>query len=183
MKIKFLAIYIVVGVAFLIASLWVTLSGGKSAKAIRCKYKLGGIVLTAWAMLSVASCQGDPDPKMITCYDPAPPEPVFYFKDNENVTDVKSGDVLVVKCQISVHYEYSVRIFAENTEKTLLQSVSFTVADTEAVEDSYYRLLEMTVDDFDYKGPATIEFYLVAPSEDGTPTDYLMTDGYKINIL
>ena len=60
MKIKFLAIYIVVGAAFLIASLWVTLSGGKSAKAIRCKYKLGGIVLTAWAMLSVA---GRPEPE------------------------------------------------------------------------------------------------------------------------
>ena len=181
MKIKFLAIYIVVGAAFLIASLWVTLSGGKSAKAIRCKYKLGGIVLTAWAMLSVASCQGDLNPKMITCYDPAPPEMVYYLKDNEEVTDVKSGDVLVVKCQISVHYEYSVRIFAENTEKTLLQSVSFTKVD--AVSDSDYSLYEMTVGDFDYKGPATIEFYLVAPSEDGTPTDYLMTDGYKINIL
>ena len=181
MKIKFLAIYIVVGTAFLIASLWVTLSGGKSAKAIRCKYKLGGIVLMAWAMLSVASCQGDLNPKMITCYDPAPPEMVYYLKDNEEVTDVKSGDVLVVKCRLNVEYAYSVKIIAQNTEKTLLQSVSFTKAD--AVSDSDYSLYEMTVGDFDYKGPATIEFYLVAPSEDGTPTDYLMTDGYKINIL
>ena len=107
MKIEFLAIYIVVGAAFLIASLWVTLSGGKSAKAIRCKYKLGGIVLTAWAMLSVASCQGDLNPKMITCYDPAPPEMVYYLKDNEEVTDVKSGDVLVVKTPIHIDEVYT----------------------------------------------------------------------------
>ena len=154
MKIKFLAIYIVVGAAFLIASLWVTLSGGKSAKAIRCKYKLGGIVLTAWAMLSVASCQGDPDPKMITCYDPAPPEMVYYLKDNEEVTDVKSGDVLVVKTPIHIDEVYTVKIFAKNAEKTLLQSVSFTVAD------------------------------MVTDSDlDGKTEDVLVSDGYQINII
>jgi hypothetical protein len=181
MKIKFLAIYIVVGAAFLIASLWVTLSGGKSAKAIRCKYKLGGIVLTAWAMLSVASCQGDLNPKMITCYDPAPPEMVYYLKDNEEVTDVKSGDVLVVKCRLNVEYAYSVKIIAQNTEKTLLQSVSFTKAD--AVSDSDYSLYEMTVGDFDYKGPATIGLYLVTTDENGKTEEGLISDSYTINIL
>ena len=180
MKIKFLAIYIVVGAAFLIASLWVTLSGGKSAKAIRCKYKLGGIVLTAWAMLSVASCQGDLNPKMITCYDPAPPELVFYLKDNEEVTDVKSGDVLVVKTPIHIDEVYTVKIFAKNAEKTLLQSVSFTVADM--VTDSDFFLYEMTIGDFDYKGPATIGFYLVG-TLDGKTADVLVTAGYQINII
>ena len=179
MKIKFLAIYIVVGAAFLIASLWVTLSGGKSAKAIRCKYKLGGIVLTAWAMLSVASCQGEP--KMITCYDPAPPELVFYLKDNENATDVKSGDVLVVKTPIHIDEVYTVKIFAKNAEKTLLQSVSFTVADM--VTESDFSLYEMTIGDFDYKGPATIGFYLVGTLEDGKTEETLVSDGYNINIL
>ena len=71
MKAKYLIIYIVVGAAFLGVSLWVLLSNGKSAKAIRYKYKLGGIMLTAWSMLTFASCEG-PGP-FVTCYDPVPP--------------------------------------------------------------------------------------------------------------
>ena len=105
---------------------------------------------------------------------------VYYLKDNEEVTDVKSGDVLVVKCRLNVEYAYSVKIIAQNTEKTLLQSVSFTKAD--AVSDSDYSLYEMTVGDFDYKGPATIGFYLVG-TLDGKTEDVLVTDGYQINII
>ncbi|MBO4566248.1 MAG: hypothetical protein J5695_03375, partial [Bacteroidales bacterium] len=69
MKIQYLAIYIAAGVAFLAVSLWAFLSNGKSARAIRYKYKLGGLMLTAWAMLSAASCEG-PGP-VVTCYEPA----------------------------------------------------------------------------------------------------------------
>ena len=34
------------GIAFVGASLWVMLSGGRSAKAIRAKFRLGGAILT-----------------------------------------------------------------------------------------------------------------------------------------
>ena len=73
MRIKAFFIYIGVGAAFLAASLWVFLSNGKSAKAIRTKYKLGGALLTAWAMLSASVCSG-PGP-FVTCYDTAAPNP------------------------------------------------------------------------------------------------------------
>ena len=69
MKIKFLTIYAVAGVAFLAVSLWAFLSGGRSAKALRYKYKLGGIMLTAWAMISAVSCEGVIP--TVTCYEPA----------------------------------------------------------------------------------------------------------------
>ena len=75
MKFKAFFIYIAVGAAFLAASLWVILSGGKNAKAVRTKYKLGGILLTTWAMLSAGTCNG-PIPT-VSCYDPIEP-PMCY---------------------------------------------------------------------------------------------------------
>ena len=70
MKIKFFAIYIAAGVAFLALSLWVFLSKGKNAKAVRAKYRLGGLMLTAWAMLSATACRCTPT---VTCYEPMMP--------------------------------------------------------------------------------------------------------------
>lgn len=76
MKIKFLAIYIAAGVVFLAASLWVFLSKGKNARAIRTKYKMGGLMLTAATMLAASACQCSP---VINCYEPAqPPEVMCY---------------------------------------------------------------------------------------------------------
>lgn len=76
MKIKFFAIYIAAGVAFLAASLWVFLSNGKSARALRTKYKMGGLMLTATSMLAASACQCSP---VVTCYEPAePPEVMCY---------------------------------------------------------------------------------------------------------
>ena len=71
MKIKFFAIYIAAGVAFLGFSLWVFLSKGKNAKAIRAKYKMGGIMLTACSMLMASACQCSPT---VTCYEPMDPK-------------------------------------------------------------------------------------------------------------
>jgi len=77
MRFKTFFVYIAIGAAFLGASLWVLLSGGKNAKAVRTKYKLGGALLTTWAMLSAGTCNG-PIPT-VTCYDPVPPEqPMCY---------------------------------------------------------------------------------------------------------
>ena len=50
MRIKYFFIYIGIGIAFAAVSLWVILSGGNNAKAIRAKYKLGGALLTTWAL-------------------------------------------------------------------------------------------------------------------------------------
>ena len=45
MKTKAFIVYVALGVAFAAVSLWVFLSKGKNAKAIRTKYKLGGAFL------------------------------------------------------------------------------------------------------------------------------------------
>ena len=70
MRTKYFLIYVCVGAAFLAVCAWVYFTRGKNAKAIRAKYKLGGIMLTCVAMLSAASCGDGVDPWMVTCYDP-----------------------------------------------------------------------------------------------------------------
>lgn len=98
MRFKYFFIYIAIGAAFLIVSLWVTLSAGKNAKAVRTKYKLGGMLLTTWAMLSACTCNGT-GPGVVSCYDPIPPEqPLCYdvaVMNNETSiesTSVKKGE-------------------------------------------------------------------------------------------
>ena len=88
MRTKYLFIYIGIGVAFLAASLWVLLSGGKSARAIRTKYKLGGALLTTWALLSAATCGprvGGGHPEVL-CYE------VMMPVNEVSVSDTKDGD-------------------------------------------------------------------------------------------
>ena len=68
MKTKYFLLYVIVGIAFLAASVWVYFSRGKSAKAIRAKYKLGGILLMCLSVLSTASCGEILDPGYVTCY-------------------------------------------------------------------------------------------------------------------
>lgn len=89
MKTKALLVYITLGAAFAAVSLWVFFSHGKNAKAIRTKYKLGGAMIAAWALLS-ASGQAPPPPE-VTCYEPpSPPNEI-------NVRPKKGGD-----CQLHI---------------------------------------------------------------------------------
>ena len=158
MKVKFMIVYLVAGAAFLGVSLWVILSGGRSAAAIRAKYKLGGIMLTALAMLTAASCGGGPP--QVTCY-----EPVVMCYDMPAPTDILSvgvkdkegmkataGDIL--KCSIQKHTfsEYVLKITANNEEKTVLQTKTFKVENEET--DPFEFELKLAPGSF--KGEATV---------------------------
>ena len=92
MKFKAFFAYIGLGAAFLAVSLWVFLSRGKSAKAIGAKYKLGGLMLTMWALLSASTCNG-PGPQ-VTCYEPAIEEPLCYDVAVERNIVILESDVL-----------------------------------------------------------------------------------------
>ena len=59
------------GAAFLAVSLWVWLSKGKSAKALKTKFRLGGVLLTLISTISIGSCGGSP---VVTCYDTPNPD-------------------------------------------------------------------------------------------------------------
>ncbi len=163
MKAKYLIIYIAVGVAFLGASLWVLLSNGKNAKAIRCKYKLGGIMLTAWSMLTFASCEG-PEPfvtcyePMVECYDVAMPqnEVVVGIKDKSG-TLIKCGDSFTIKITDPSYTRFRCRISTASTSPDAPAPIVLQESDFEAQGNPCD--FEMQVWDTDYTGTIKLSVY------------------------
>lgn len=47
------------GTAFLAVSLWVWISNGKSARAVKAKFRIGGALLTLTGMMTVGSCNSN----------------------------------------------------------------------------------------------------------------------------
>ncbi|MBP5487969.1 MAG: hypothetical protein J6X77_00190 [Bacteroidales bacterium] len=162
MKTKFFFIYVFVGIAFLGACLWVFLTGGKNAKAVNAKYRLGGIVLTAWAILSVVSCDvpgifgGEDGDGMVMCYDPAPMNyPIISIKtvdSQQKIDELKPGDTIHVKIEDSTMDKYLLEVRAGDgydTTGELLQS-----ADLIKEDKAEFDVVFST--DKEYKGPALI---------------------------
>ncbi|MBE6214074.1 MAG: hypothetical protein E7131_05280 [Rikenellaceae bacterium] len=95
-------LFIGLGVAFLAVSLWVIFSGGKSAKAVRAKFRLGGAILTLISATNMVGC--------VSCYDPAigdnpePPQNIIDLKSEHEASDgvfvVRNGDKMLfnVEC-------------------------------------------------------------------------------------
>lgn len=154
MRTKYLIIYIGIGAAFLAASLWVLLSGGKNAKAIRAKYKLGGALLAAWALLSAATCGpriGGGHPEVL-CYDmPCPVNEISISDKKDGDNNFAAGDILSVE----IHYprcdSYSWQI-TDAERKTVLQEGLL-----EKPEEEYGTVsFEITLKTGTYKGPALL---------------------------
>ena len=192
MKIKFFLIYIALGAAFLGVSLWVLLTGGKNAKAVNAKYRLGGLMLSAWAMLSAASC----NPFQVTCYDPVEPDPEITcydapstqtsdfvqisLKDKEwgAYNTVEAGDVFVVRIQKATYSQYVFKIGLNNTEGTPLQLTPLTIPEGSAEEATFEVPLSA---DLDYKGEAIAEVKGVE-SEDPLTLSQMSYSIYVINL-
>ena len=160
MRAKYLIMFAGIGAAFIGISLWVFLSKGRNARAIRAKYKLGGALLTIWAMFSAATCgpriRGVVEP---LCYDmPMPVNEVsFGVKENGSFAD---GDVLKININNAVCSKYSWKITDKDREK-VLQKGEFL-----QLEDTYRDLeTEITVKTGGYSGKAL--FILDALYPDG----------------
>ncbi|MBP5505823.1 MAG: hypothetical protein J6X89_06960 [Bacteroidales bacterium] len=152
MKVKAFIVYIALGIAFAAVSLWVLLSRGKSARAIRTKYRLGGAMIAAWAILSAASCEG-PGP-FVTCYEPVIQNgAVIYLKDH-NDEAINNGDILLVNIYGPTFDRYRVKIFTtERTEP--LQSETFEYTDKSLGVATF----ELQLSVGDYKGTAPYEVF------------------------
>ncbi|MBR5905841.1 MAG: hypothetical protein IKZ51_05230 [Bacteroidales bacterium] len=169
MKAKYLVIYILAGAAFLGVSLWVFLSNGKSSKAIRYKYKLGGILLTAWSMLTFASCEGGRP--VVTCYEPAvtcydvvqeQDLVVVGIKDKSGDL-LKCGDAIVIKVEYPSYERYRYRLSTASTSPNapapvVLQENDFEVKGAPCA-------FEMLVRDTDYTGTIKLVVYGLYNSE------------------
>jgi hypothetical protein len=156
MKTKALFIYIALGIAFAAVSLWVFLSKGKNARAIRTKYKLGGAMIAAWAILSAANCQG-PGP-MVTCYDPVPPQnEVLVAAKDQNAQTLKCGDIIQVMVLSPTFREYQITLATDGAEPKLLQSETFVREEGEV--GSWEATFEIEIAETDYKGAVVLKVY------------------------
>lgn len=170
MKTKYFLIYVFVGVAFLAVSAWVFFSRGKNAKAIRAKYRLGGILLTCWAMLSVASCDGVFNPgDEIMCYDP---EPDYYFTVKTEYHDanwqysLSPGAVLTVDfTSVRVdfdHFDIVIRKYIDMEEGDVLQRATF---ESGGKSQFQYTLVYDPADKA-YAGTARVDIYAYPEGEE-----------------
>ncbi|MBO7168794.1 MAG: hypothetical protein J6V43_01770 [Rikenellaceae bacterium] len=96
MERKFTTPFVIAGlaVAFAAVSAWVWLSGGKNARAVRTKFKIGGLLLTLTTAVATQSCTNT------SCYDPAPaPYCDLYDEDMK----FANGDTLRI---YTLYYDY-----------------------------------------------------------------------------
>ena len=137
------------GIAFVGASLWVMLSGGRSAKAIRAKFRLGGAILTLVSLTSLASCENGGF--IVSCYDPAPP-PTNYHRWNNDLpnSELRNGDKVILKYDCQFGNEVKVSLVTDDmSEDRVLCSQTYEVAKGE-------NQLEFTIEAGDYRGRAEL---------------------------
>ena len=160
MKVKYILLYSAVGVAFLAVSLWLILSGGKSARAVRTKYRLGGAMLTLWALFSASTCGprihvGEP-----LCYDmPAPTNEVSIApKTGESF---KSGEIMTVNIDIPTFDKYAFEVRTASNV-VLLQGEKVLPEEKE-----YKYEFEIKLPGTKYKGNATLNVEGLAMDSEG----------------
>lgn len=179
MRIKFFAIYLAAGAAFLAVSLWVFLSKGKNAKAVRAKYKMGGIMLTASSLLAASSCQCSPT--TVTCYEPVmPPEVTCYdvarelnvvtvsIKGKEGV-EAKAGDVLLIGINVPTYPAYECKIEEDKDDNpTLIQCETFQAPVREEDSEIEDISFELTLSPGNFNGKARITLSGVIKDGEGS---------------
>lgn len=170
MKAKYILIYAGLGTAFLAVSLWVLLSGGRSAKAIRAKYRLGGAMLTVWAMLSASNCEGPG--LFVTCYDPVMPDPVTYTVQGKEGMEVSSGDVILADCDKGMLNSYvSFRVEVMQGETVLQDCPLVTPLEEDDAKAVYAITLQLPEGT---KGAAVLAFYASYVTESGETGEWLL---------
>ena len=149
-------------------SLWVFLSNGKSAGAVKAKFRLGGALLTLTGMMTVGSCN-----MVTTCYDPTPANMVHIERKGAygEAQEVKNGDQITVKVSYFSAYGIKVTIAKDAENSEVLQSEIYKI--TESRADVIH-----TIDVADYVGEAHLRVYLMISENEIYEQDYL-----KLNVL
>ena len=139
---------IALGVAFVGASLWLILSGGRSRRATRLKYRIGGAILSLVALTSTA-CNGPGF--MVSCYDPAPPvENTHGWTDGVANSELRNGDIVVLDylCMFGEEVKISL-VSSDNEAERELCSQTYAVKQGD-------NQLSFTIDAGDYRGRARL---------------------------
>ena len=141
---------IALGVAFFGASLWLILSGGRSRRATRLKYRIGGAILSLVALTSTA-CNGPGPGPMVSCYDPAPPvENTHGWTDGVANSELRNGDIVVLDYDCMFGEEVKISLLSDDNEaERELCSQTYTVKQGG-------NQLSFTIDAGDYRGRAKL---------------------------
>lgn len=156
------------GTAFLAVSLWVWLSNGKNARAIKAKFRLGGALLTLTGIMTVGSCN-----VVTSCYDPAPSNMVYIEREGAYVEaqNVKNGDQISIKASYFSAYGIKVVIAKDVDSSEVLQSEIYKITDSNADVKHFVNVA-------DYVGEAHLRVYLMMSETEIYEIDYL-----KLNVL
>ena len=132
------------GIAFIGVSLWVAMSRGRNARAIRAKYRLGGAILS---LLAIVSC--GPEGGITTCYDVFTGHNNISVSESQQLTELRNGDVLIFKglCE-----------FPTKATIMLLDKAERELQRKEYMLDAVYQVLdlEFEVEVGDYRGDAIL---------------------------
>lgn len=145
------ALFIVLGVAFVAVSLWYLLSAGRSKRATRLKYRLGGMLIGLTTLAST-SCSGDGiGGFMETCYAPAPPPSNSHRWSNgvEN-SQLRNGDMVVLTYDCCFGEEMTISLVSDDMEADRV-----LCSETYAVKNGENKLT-FTIDAGDYRGRAKL---------------------------
>lgn len=153
-------VYILVGGAFLAVSLWVWLSKGKNATALRAKYKLGGLLISTMALLNLSSCG------RVTCYDtPVMCYDTMPFPNTispvSHQDTLHPGDTLLFFIQDPSFPFYSYQWRSGSLEDTVpgtflsKGNLRIQAPETPGADSLYYLVLEPLL----YRGKAVLNLY------------------------
>ncbi len=152
------------GIAFVAVSLWVWLSRGKNAKAVRAKFRLGGSIIAITTLMNLTSC-GPDGPIGVDCYDPAPMNEIYlenYIYNSNN--EFRNGDAVEISCYAMTTPKIVVTI--ENRERS--QELQRTVYDVN--QESHSSTITHTIEVGDYRGEAVLVIWLT--DENAEPYEY-----------
>lgn len=140
--------FIALGTAFLAVSVWVWFSKGKNAKAIKAKYKLGGMILTLSFFAS--SCESVVQPPEVTCYMVA--QSYVYIPTENNKAILSTGDTLLVAIANPnfAYYSYSM---TDSTKTNIFQE-GMLIKST----DTNFHIIPIK-NSINYSGKIAIDFY------------------------
>ena len=164
MAMKKTLLVIGLGTAFLAVSLWVWLSNGKSAKAVKAKFRLGGALLTLTGMMAIGGCKGS----LVSCYDPAPQNVVYIEREVSSDTpqSVRNGDLINI--EVSYFSAYGIKVTVEKGvyNREVLQSETYKITDSKAT-------ITHTINVGDHVGEAHLRVYIMHSEEEAYEYDYL----------
>jgi hypothetical protein len=144
-----------IGAAFLAVSLWVWLSRGRNAKAVKAKFRLGGMILTLTGIMAAGCTPGSGttcyEPP-IECYDPAPINVVHIEGYSYNhIPEVANGEQLSIKAYYMTFKYVGAALL--NADKEVLQTEIYTL-------DGSQGEFIFTVEAGGYRGAANLVIWM-----------------------